>query len=188
MVLRNSGSRPQAPGLGPNEHVTQRDPRVLAGSPESEARGRQLFCKVTPIFERAASSLLPFPARFSRTIPASELQSGAAGMSGLEKTMTCIGETIRVKGQLSATEDILIAGRVEGEIQLQEHVLTVERTAEVDAEVLAKSVIIGGAIRGDVVAGDSIALHNTASVSGRIAAPRVAITEGASFNGRVETA
>ena len=106
----------------------------------------------------------------------------------METKMTCIGETIRVKGQLIATEDILIAGRVEGEIQLQENVLTVERTAEVDAEVLAKAVIIGGAIRGDVVANDSIALHNTASVSGRIAAPRVAITEGASFNGRVETA
>jgi cytoskeletal protein CcmA (bactofilin family) len=100
---------------------------------------------------------------------------------------TCIGQTIFVKGQLSATEDILIAGRVDGEIQLGEHVLTIQPTAQLTAEVLAKSVIIGGAIRGDIVAGDSIALQNTASVSGKIAAPRIAICDGADFNGRVET-
>jgi cytoskeletal protein CcmA (bactofilin family) len=100
---------------------------------------------------------------------------------------TCIGQTIHVKGQLSATEDILVAGRVEGEIQLNDHVLTVQPTGKLNAEVLAKSVIIGGAIHGDIVAGDSIALQNTASVSGKIAAPRIAIHEGADFNGRVET-
>ena len=100
---------------------------------------------------------------------------------------TCIGQTIHVKGQLSATEDILIAGRVEGEIQLNDHVLTIQPTAKLNAEVLAKCVIIGGAIQGDIVAGDSIALENTASVSGKIAAPRIAIHDGADFNGRVET-
>lgn len=100
---------------------------------------------------------------------------------------TCIGQTIYVKGQLTAAEDILIAGRVEGEIQLNEHVLTVQPTAQLTAEVLAKSVIIAGAIRGDIVAGDSIALQNTASVSGKIAAPRIAISDGADFNGRIET-
>ena len=101
---------------------------------------------------------------------------------------TCIGQTIFVKGQLSATEDILIAGRVEGEIQLHEHVLTVHPTAQLTAEVLAKTVIVEGAVRGDIVAGQSVALHNTASVAGKIEAPRIAISDGANFNGRIETA
>jgi cytoskeletal protein CcmA (bactofilin family) len=106
----------------------------------------------------------------------------------LETNMaTCIGRTIIVKGQLSATEDILIAGRVDGEIELHEHVLTINPTAQLTAEVLAKSVIVQGAIRGDIVAGQSVALHNTASVAGKIAAPRIAISEGADFNGRIET-
>ena len=100
---------------------------------------------------------------------------------------TTIGQTIIVKGHLSATEDIRIAGRVEGEIKLDEHVLTVQPTAHLKAAVLAKSVIIEGAIRGDIVAGQNIALQNTASVSGKIAAPRIAISEGAHFNGKVET-
>ena len=101
---------------------------------------------------------------------------------------TCIGETIFVKGKLSAEEDIKIAGRVEGEIQLGEHVLTVQPTAKLTAGVSAKSVIIEGALRGDVVAAHSVALQTTASVSGKIAAPRIAILDGASFNGHVDTA
>jgi cytoskeletal protein CcmA (bactofilin family) len=100
---------------------------------------------------------------------------------------TCIGPTISVKGKLSAAEDIRIAGRVDGEIQLLEHVLTVQSTANLTAGVLAKAVIVEGAIRGDIVAGESIALQNTASVAGKIAAPKIAICDGADFNGRLDT-
>ena len=80
-----------------------------------------------------------------------------------------------------------LRGRVEGDIQLQEHVLLVQPTADLSAGVVAKSVVIHGAVRGDIVAGDSIALQDSASVSGKLAAPRIAINDGASFNGKVET-
>ena len=100
---------------------------------------------------------------------------------------SCIGQTIFVKGQLLAAEDIHIAGRVEGDIELQEHVLFVQPTADLSAGVVAKSVVIQGAVRGDIRAVQSIALQHSASVAGKLAAPRIAINEGASFNGQVET-
>jgi cytoskeletal protein CcmA (bactofilin family) len=101
---------------------------------------------------------------------------------------TCIGQTLFLKGTLSAAEDISIAGRVEGEIDLHEHVLTVQTTAELRAEVLAKAVIVEGSVSGDIVGAESVALQGTASVAGKIAAPKIAIHDGANFNGRVETA
>ena len=100
---------------------------------------------------------------------------------------SCIGQTIFVKGHLSADEDIHIAGHVEGDVQLHEHVLVVQPTADLSASVVAKSVVIQGAVRGDVAAGQSIALQHSASVAGKLAAPRIAINEGAIFNGKVET-
>jgi cytoskeletal protein CcmA (bactofilin family) len=100
---------------------------------------------------------------------------------------TCIGQTIVLKGKLSASEDIRIAGRVEGEVHLREHVLTIQPTANLTAGVMAKSVIVEGAIRGDIVAGQNVALQNTASVTGKIAAPRIVIVDGAAFNGRMDT-
>jgi cytoskeletal protein CcmA (bactofilin family) len=101
---------------------------------------------------------------------------------------TCIGQTVFLKGTLSAAEDIRIAGRIEGEIELHEHVLTVQPTAELTAGVMAKAVIVEGAVRGDIIAGESVALQGTASVAGKIAAPKISIFDGADFNGRVETA
>jgi cytoskeletal protein CcmA (bactofilin family) len=100
---------------------------------------------------------------------------------------SCIGQTIIVKGQLLAAEDIHIAGRVEGNIQLTEHVLTVQPTAKLKAGVVARSVVVQGAVRGNIVAGHSIALQDSATVAGNLAAPRIAINEGANFNGKVET-
>ena len=100
---------------------------------------------------------------------------------------SCIGETIFVKGQLLAAEDIHIAGRVEGDIHLEEHALFIQPTGRLSAGVNAKSVFIQGAVHGDIVAADSIALQDSASVAGKLAAPRIAINEGASFNGKVET-
>jgi cytoskeletal protein CcmA (bactofilin family) len=100
---------------------------------------------------------------------------------------TFIGETIRVKGQMRADEDIRIAGRFEGEIQSSDHVVTVQPTAQVQAQVAAKAVVIGGAIDGDIVAADAIMLQNTAMVAGKISAPKIAINDGASFNGKIDT-
>ena len=120
---------------------------------------------------------------------ASLLQPSAGANTNPEIRMTtCIGQTVFLKGTLSAAEDIRIAGRVEGEIEMHEHVLTVQPTAELTAGVLAKAVIVEGAVRGDIVAGESVALQGTASVAGKIAAPKIAILDGADFNGRVETA
>ena len=62
---------------------------------------------------------------------------------------TCIGQTVFLKGTLTASEDIRIAGRVEGHIHLHEHVLTVQPTGTLTAGVLAKSVIVEGAVRGE---------------------------------------
>jgi cytoskeletal protein CcmA (bactofilin family) len=100
---------------------------------------------------------------------------------------TRIGETIILKGHLSAAEDVQIAGRIEGDIHVQEHVVTIQPTADLAAGVSAKSIIIEGALRGDIVAGQSVALQKTASVAGTISAPRVAICDGADFNGRLNT-
>ena len=98
-----------------------------------------------------------------------------------------IGETIFLKGYLSAAEDLQVAGRIEGQIELAEHELTVQPTAELQAGVMAKSVVVEGAIRGDIVAVVNICLQHTASVAGNIAAPRIAIRDGADFNGKVDT-
>jgi cytoskeletal protein CcmA (bactofilin family) len=104
----------------------------------------------------------------------------------MDSTTSCIGRTLVIRGELSSAEDIAIAGRVEGKVELRGHILTIAPTADVTAHLAAKAVIVGGTVCGDIVGLQRVDIQNTGSVKGDIAAPRIAMSEGAQLQGRVE--
>ena len=97
-----------------------------------------------------------------------------------------IGRSVFVKGELTASEDFQIDGTVEGTVDLSDHVLTIGRSGVVRAEISAKSVIILGTVKGNVLALDRIDLREEGSVEGDIIAPRVAMAEGSRFQGSID--
>ena len=102
--------------------------------------------------------------------------------------IAAVGSSVVIKGELLAREDVVIAGRVEGTITVEGHLVVVEPGGHVSADVVAKGVVIAGTVSGSVVAEERIELRSTARVEGEISAPRIAIAEGATLSGRVETA
>ena len=80
----------------------------------------------------------------------------------------------------------LLDGRVEGKVNLPEHVLTVGANAKLDAEIVAKVVIVLGTVRGNVSAREKFELRAGGSMDGTLSAPKVAMAEGATFNGKIE--
>jgi len=98
-----------------------------------------------------------------------------------------IGQSIRVKGDIVAREPLLIAGRVEGTIEVDQHTLTIGDGATVEATITADSVIIQGTVKGDLAAVHTIAVHQSANVEGELSAPAISVAEGAVIHGRVET-
>jgi cytoskeletal protein CcmA (bactofilin family) len=98
-----------------------------------------------------------------------------------------IGKTIRIKGDVVAREPFVIAGRVEGTIEVDQHTLTIAEEASVHAAITAESVVIEGAVQGDLAAISKIAIHHTANVDGECSAPIVSIAEGATVRGKIET-
>jgi cytoskeletal protein CcmA (bactofilin family) len=52
--------------------------------------------------------------------------------------------------------------------------------------VFAKSVVILGEVTGNVTASEKVDIRDNGSVDGDIAAPRVAIAEGAHFRGSID--
>lgn len=97
-----------------------------------------------------------------------------------------IGKSIVVKGELSGKEDLTIEGRVEGKVDLSEHVLTIGPHAKLKAQLSAKSIVVIGQVTGNISASDRINIREEGSVEGDIAAPRVAIAEGATFRGSID--
>jgi cytoskeletal protein CcmA (bactofilin family) len=86
---------------------------------------------------------------------------------------------------LSAEEDLLIQGRVEGTITHTQR-LTVGPQGTVKANIRAQLIIVEGTVDGDLTAEKSVFVKESARVVGNIFAPTVSILEGAAFSGRID--
>ena len=97
-----------------------------------------------------------------------------------------IGKSVVIKGELNGSEDLTIEGQVEGKIELRQNVLTIGPNGRIKAQVFAKSVVVLGEVTGNVTASEKVDIRDNGSVDGDIAAPRVAIAEGAHFRGSID--
>ena len=96
-----------------------------------------------------------------------------------------LGPTLRFRGELSAQEDLIIQGSVEGSITHTQS-LTVGTDGSMKGDIRARVIVIDGKVEGDLYATESVSIRATAKVKGNVFAPRVAITEGAFFQGQIE--
>jgi len=101
------------------------------------------------------------------------------------RRVSVLGRTLVFKGELSAEEDLVLQGRVEGSIRHTQSV-TVGPDGVVIGDIHAKTIIVEGTVEGDLHGGASVNVTATAKVDGNIVAPRVGIVEGATFNGSVD--
>jgi cytoskeletal protein CcmA (bactofilin family) len=100
--------------------------------------------------------------------------------------VSVIGETLHFKGELSAGEDLIIEGKVEGIVNQGKCCLTVKPKGILLAKVNATKIFIEGRVEGDLSATVSVTIRESGEVTGNIIAPKVAIDEGATFNGNIE--
>jgi len=98
-----------------------------------------------------------------------------------------IGSTVVIKGELTAHEDVVISGRIEGSITVTAHRVIVEVGAHVVGDVRASEIAVGGTVEGSLKAEERVVVHAGADVQGDVSAPRVGITEGGLVNGRIDT-
>lgn len=103
-------------------------------------------------------------------------------------TRNVLNSDVKVVGVLRFTDDLLVDGTVQGEIE-SEGVLTVGVNAVIEAgdsnkvAVSTRSAIIHGQVTGDVVVTDRVELASTAQLVGNVTAAKIAIQDGAVFHG-----
>ena len=95
------------------------------------------------------------------------------------------GESLRIKGEITANEDLRFEGEIEGTISVPEHTLVVGRTARVHANVQAKAIVVAGSLMGSAVAKERCEVQEAATVEGTLETPRLAIKEGASLTAQI---
>lgn len=131
-----------------------------------------------PTAPSSASSFSPVPA-------SAPSLSGALPTSS--RAAACISQGIKIKGELTGSEDLFVDGVVEGKLSLTTNsCLTVGPNGHVKADVSAREVIVRGKIEGKVTGRDKVQLWSTGQVIGEVQTDRLAIEDGALLRGRVE--
>lgn len=97
-----------------------------------------------------------------------------------------IGKSVIIKGELSGSEDLTIEGQVDGKIELRQNVLTIGANGRIKAEIVANTVVVLGEVTGNITATERVDIRDNGSVDGDLAAPRVAIADGAHFRGSID--
>jgi cytoskeletal protein CcmA (bactofilin family) len=102
------------------------------------------------------------------------------------RAAACISQGIKIKGEVTGSEDLFVDGTVDGKLNLTNGCLTIGPNGNVRADVNAREVIVRGKIEGKVTGRDKVQLWSTGQVTGEVQTDRLAIEDGALLRGRVE--
>ena len=102
------------------------------------------------------------------------------------RSAAVIGATIRIKGEISGDENLLIEGNVTGSVSLNGHDLMIGQKGSVEADLSAKTVKVEGQVTGDIEGEEKVIITQTGRVRGNITAPRVTLEDGAKFKGAID--
>ena len=98
-----------------------------------------------------------------------------------------LGRSILINGRVSGKEDLVIDGRVEGDIELPENRLTVGAAGHVQGGIRAREIVVHGTVHGNLEASERVEIKKNARVMGDLKAQRPVIEDEAYFKGNVET-
>ncbi len=114
-------------------------------------------------------------------------REASGGLPVSPRAAACISQGIRIKGEITGSEDLFVDGQVEGKLNLANGSLTVGPNGSVSADVFAREVIVRGRVEGKIAGRERVQLWSTGQVLGEVQTQRLAIEDGAMLRGKVET-
>jgi cytoskeletal protein CcmA (bactofilin family) len=96
---------------------------------------------------------------------------------------TILSSDIDFSGTINFEKPFLIQGKISGEI-VTKSLLVVDEAAVVDANINASSVVIRGAVKGNITASEKVEITTTGKLTGNVIAPEIFMENGCIFNGR----
>jgi cytoskeletal protein CcmA (bactofilin family) len=129
--------------------------------------------------EHSSSSVNPaISAKAGPSAPSTTANSG--------KVPACVSQGIKIRGEVTGTEDLFVDGVVDGKITIANSMVTIGPNATVKAEITARELVVRGRADGKFTATERIQLWHTARVHGDLKSERISIEDGAELSGLVE--
>ena len=126
------------------------------------------------------------PAENRREEPVLPPRPGPSATAARPGECATVGPSIRIQGDMTGEEDLLVQGRIEGTISLKNNLVTVGKDGHVNATVDARVIKIEGTVEGDLHGNEQVIVTRTGNVRGNIVAPRVTLEDGCRFKGSID--
>jgi cytoskeletal protein CcmA (bactofilin family) len=104
--------------------------------------------------------------------------------SGKSALSSFIGETMVIKADITSEEDIIIEGKVKGNIKVSK-TLTIGKSGKVKADIKAAVVRIIGEAKGNITASDKVEILSLGRYTGNIQSQKLVVEDGAILNGNI---
>ena len=104
---------------------------------------------------------------------------------GEKRQVSILGPTLKFNGELTANEELVIQGQVEGKIKHSSN-LKIGKEGRVKADVRAELIVVEGTVDGDLDGRKAVIVKDSANVTGNISSPTVTLHEGSTFNGSID--
>ncbi len=99
---------------------------------------------------------------------------------------TVLGQNVVFKGELKGDGNIKIDGQFNGRIESTGNVY-IGKKAEIIGDCHVGTIVIGGKVKGNVVAQKRVEILQSGELYGDILAPRICIADGVVFEGNCKT-
>ena len=100
--------------------------------------------------------------------------------------MGLTGRTLTIVGEVETTGDVVVEGRLDGQLFCEGGAVVIAASADVRGSVLARDITVHGRIDGQLIATEIVDVRSTAHVKGDVIAGRLVLDDAATFVGRVE--
>ncbi|MCG8460117.1 MAG: polymer-forming cytoskeletal protein [Holophagales bacterium] len=90
-----------------------------------------------------------------------------------------------VEGEISGNAELLVEGKVEGQIRLESKVV-IGQQGMVEGTIEAVTVEVAGHVKGDIIGRERVEILTSGKLEGDVDSPKVVIADGAFFKGKVD--
>ena len=110
---------------------------------------------------------------------------GFGDSKAMGRVDTIIGEETSLRGSYNSKNSIRVDGEIYGNVTSEDGVIVGEK-GMVRGNLIGKSILIGGKVKGNITAYQRLELQSTAQIEGDISTPVFLVEEGAVFEGNIQ--
>ncbi len=117
--------------------------------------------------------------------PARRLEEVPVAMTPGKPAESILSAGLTIEGKIEGTGNVKVAGRFKGNVNVKGEFI-IDPGASIEGEIRAESVLVGGQVRGQIVATSRVEMRESGTLVGDLKAGSLTVVAGSKMRGKVE--